>query len=132
MICGGEACQDEEGMGCFMQPTIVKDVHNGMSIQSVELFGPVMGVQMMSDETEGVELVNSSSFALSAAVFTKDMEKAMKMGEELNVGTVFMNTCEYIDSRLPWSGRKLSGRGVSLSRMCFAPYLRTKAYNFII
>ena len=78
-----------------------------------------------------MNLVNSSSYGVSAAIFTQAEEKALKIGESLNVGTVFMNTCEYIDSRLPWGGRKLSGRGTSLSRLCFVPYMRAKAYNFI-
>ena len=75
--------------------------------------------------------VNSSSFAISASIFTQDIDRAKRLSKDLNVGTVFLNTCELIDSKLPWSGRKLSGHGISLSRLCFSHFYRTKSFNFI-
>lgn len=77
-----------------------------------------------------MQLINDSAFGLTAGVWTPNEERARKIAAELNVGTVFMNRSDFLDPYLPWSGRKDSGKGIGMSHLGFAPYVRTKAYNF--
>ena len=57
------------------------------------------------------------------------MERAVRIGAQLETGTVFMNRCDYLDPELPWVGVKDSGRGLSLSRHAFHPLTRLKGYH---
>jgi len=61
--------------------------------------------------------MNDSPYGLTAAVFTRDVEAALRMGECIETGTWFMNRCDYLDPALAWTGVKNSGRGVTLSRI---------------
>ena len=74
--------------------------------------------------------MNDSVYGLTASVFTKSEALAERVGAQLNVGTVFMNRCDYVDPSLPWSGRGDSGKGISLSTFGFNALTRTKGYNF--
>jgi hypothetical protein len=74
--------------------------------------------------------MNDSEFGLTASVWTSSQKRALKICSQLNVGTVFQNRCDSLDPQLPWSGRKDSGKGISLSHLGYAPFTRTKSYNF--
>jgi acyl-CoA reductase-like NAD-dependent aldehyde dehydrogenase len=74
--------------------------------------------------------MNDSSYGLTAAVYTNDRSQAERMAEQLNAGTIFMNRCDFVDPYLAWSGRKESGKGISLSPLGFNSLIRTKSYNF--
>jgi acyl-CoA reductase-like NAD-dependent aldehyde dehydrogenase len=75
------------------------------------------------------QLINDSQFGLTASVWTKDGARGMELCKDLNAGTVFVNRCDFVDPLLPWSGRRDSGKGISLSKYGFGALTRTKSYN---
>jgi len=124
---GGRPTELERGF--FVQPTIFTGVTNDMTIARTEFFGPVGVVISFSTDDEAVRLANDSDFGLTAAVWTRDLEAALSIGDRLETGTVFMNRCDYLDPALAWTGVKDSGRGVSLSRLAYEHLTRPKSFH---
>ena len=71
----------------------------------------------MKDDDEAISLMNDSRYGLTASIWTKDAEAALRIGERVDTGTWFMNRCDYLDPALAWTGVKDSGRGCTLSRL---------------
>jgi acyl-CoA reductase-like NAD-dependent aldehyde dehydrogenase len=117
------------GTGYFCEPTVLVDVHHGMSVMREESFGPVIGIMPVRDDAEAVRLMNDSPYGLTASVWTEDTERATRLMSELDAGTVFANRCDYLDPMLPWVGVKDSGKGCSLSRMGFHHLTRPKSFH---
>lgn len=132
LMIGGLPTTCSNGKGRFFEPTLVANCENDMNMMVDESFGPIIGVYPVENDEEALKLVNESKFGLTAGIYTKDQERAMRFGEKCNAGTVFMNRCDFLSPFLPWSGRKLSGKGVSLSKYGFHAVTRTKGYNFNI
>lgn len=118
--------------GTFFQPTLLVDVKNDMQVMQEENFGPIMPVMAVKNVEEGIEKVNDSHYGLTAAIFTKDQGVARKFAEKANVGTVFMNRCDYLDPALPWTGVGDSGVGSALSKYGFYNVTRRKGLHFKI
>ncbi len=85
-------------------------------------------MKVRTDE-EAVALMNDSAYGLTAAIWTRDLEAAVRIGERLETGTVFMNRCDYLDPALAWVGVKDSGRGVALSKLAFEHLTRPKSFH---
>ncbi len=98
---------------------------SGETCAHSKLVSPVLFLPLSDDQK-----MNDSVYGLTASVFTKSEALAERVGAQLNVGTVFMNRCDYVDPSLPWSGRGDSGKGISLSPFGFNALTRTKGYNF--
>lgn len=113
----------------YMAPQILVDVDHNMKIMNEECFGPVCGVMPVTDDDQAIRLMNDSPYGLTAVVFTKDLDAAMRIGERVETGTWFMNRCDYLDPALAWTGVKHSGRGVTLSRIGFEHLTRAKSYH---
>ena len=73
--------------------------------------------------------MNDCAYGLTAAVWTRDEEAAVRIGDRLETGTVFMNRCDYLDPALAWTGVKDSGRGVALSRLAYEHLTRPKSFH---
>ncbi|KAH9247563.1 hypothetical protein BASA81_014819 [Batrachochytrium salamandrivorans] len=84
----------------------------------------------VSSDEEAIRLMNDSCYGLTASVWTKDVDAAMRIGDQLETGTVFLNRCDYLDPALPWIGIKDSGRGCSLSKFGFEQLTRPKSFHF--
>ena len=95
-----------------------------------ESFGPIVATAAVGSDEEALEKMNDSRLGLTASVWTTDRERAARFAGALDYGTVFMNRCDYLDPALPWSGRKDSGRGVSLGALGFEGLTRPKAIHF--
>ena len=113
----------------YLAPQILVDVDHSMKIMAEECFGPVCGVMPVLDDDEAIRLMNDSHYGLTAAVFTRDVEAALRIGERIETGTWFMNRCDYLDPALAWTGVKQSGRGVTLSSIGFEHLTRAKSYH---
>ena len=96
---------------CYVAPSILTDVSHSMSIMREELFGPVACIQKVENDRDALALMNDSEFALTASVWTRDIEAGVRLAEDLEAGTVFVNCCDHADLYLPWGGRKQSGLG---------------------
>jgi acyl-CoA reductase-like NAD-dependent aldehyde dehydrogenase len=113
----------------YHAPALLVDVDHGMTIMNDECFGPVAGVMPVADDDEAVRLMNDSPYGLTAAVFTRDEEAALRIGERVETGTFFMNRCDYLDPALAWTGVKNTGRGASLSVIGFEQLTRPKSFH---
>ncbi len=113
----------------YMAPQLLSNVNHDMRIMSEESFGPVVGVQKVTSDAQAIELMNDSEFGLTAAIFTKDIETGIALGEQLETGTFFMNRCDYLDPALAWTGVKNSGRGCTLSSLGYEQLTRPKSFH---
>jgi acyl-CoA reductase-like NAD-dependent aldehyde dehydrogenase len=126
LLYGGEKL---ERKGYFMTPAVLVDVHHGMKLMTEESFGPVVGIQKVKDDAEAVALMADTEYGLTAAVYSKDYERAEAIMKQLNTGTVYWNCCDRVSAALPWSGRKHSGLGMTLSYQGIRAFVRPKAYH---
>jgi len=86
-------------------------------------------VQKVSDDDEAIRLMNDSPYGLTAAIWTRDQERAFRVGSQIETGTFFMNRCDYLDPMLPWTGVKDTGKGASLSKYGFHSVTRLKSFH---
>lgn len=103
-----------DGPGAFVEPTVLADVTPEMRAFHEELFGPAAVVYKVADAEEAIELANGSAFGLGAAVFSRDEELALSVGDRLDVGMVWINRPEGGGPELPFGGTKRSGIGREL------------------
>lgn len=130
VLLGGKPTSDATGKGRFFQPTLVADATAQMRVLREESFGPILAVSKVSSDAAAVRAINDSEFGLTASIWSADLERAANLAQQLQVGTVYMNRCDFLDPYLAWSGRKDSGKGIGLSKFGFAPFYRTKSWNF--
>ena len=129
MLCGGQATS-VGGKGRFFESSLVADAtHQMHGLMIEESFGPIVGVAKVADDDEAVRLMNDSPYGLTAAIWTRDQERALRIGAQIETGTFFMNRCDYLDPALPWTGVKDSGKGNSLSRYGFLSLTRRKSFH---
>jgi betaine-aldehyde dehydrogenase len=112
--------------GYFVQPTIFYDARNDMRIAREEIFGPVMAVIPFEDPSEVLQLANDTDYGLAAAVWTRDIGKALRTAKALRVGVVWINDSQPAPTEAPWGGYKQSGIGRELGPHGLEDYLEVK------
>lgn len=127
VLGGAKGDAPECGRGWFVQPTIFTNVTNGMRIAQEEVFGPVLSVIRFKDEEDALRIANGVRFGLAAAVWTKDIGRAIRMSERLQAGTVWVNTYRAVSFMAPFGGYKDSGLGRENGIDAIREYLQTKA-----
>ncbi len=127
VLGGARGDAPECGKGWFVQPTIFTGVHNGMRIAQEEVFGPVLSVIRFKDEAEALQIANDVRFGLAAAVWTKDIGRAIRMSEKIQAGTVWVNTYRAVSFMAPFGGYKDSGLGRENGADAVKEYLQTKS-----
>lgn len=115
--------------GAYLAPQVLVDVDHSMEFMREETFGPAVGIMKVKSDAEAIELMNDSRYGLTASLWTKDAERAARIGRDLETGTVFMNRADYLDPALCWTGVKETGRGGSLSVLGFHNLTRPKSYH---
>ncbi|CAN7493638.1 aldehyde dehydrogenase [Variovorax sp. LjRoot290] len=126
-VLGGEKGSAPEcGKGWFVQPTIFTGVRNDMRIAQEEVFGPVLSIIRFKDEADALRIANDVRFGLAAAVWTKDIGRAIRMSEKLQAGTVWVNTYRAVSFMAPFGGYKDSGLGRENGIDAIREYLQTK------
>lgn len=120
---GGE---EIKGKGYFISPTIFYDTKENMKIVREEIFGPVVVISKFKTLEEAVKLANNSEYGLAAAVETQNLSTAMKVARSLEAGTVWINTYNDFDSRLPFGGVKQSGYGREMGKEVYDAYTNVK------
>ncbi|MEE9588882.1 MAG: aldehyde dehydrogenase family protein [Hyphomicrobiaceae bacterium] len=119
---------DEEGTP-YLAPQVLVDVDHAMRVMSEESFGPVVGIMKVRSDDEAITLMNDSEFGLTASVWTEDADAAVRIGNQVETGTWFMNRCDYLDPALAWTGVKQSGHGCTLSSVGYEQLTRPKSYH---
>ncbi|HEY4287163.1 MAG TPA: aldehyde dehydrogenase family protein [Puia sp.] len=126
LVYGGRRVGEK---GYFMEPAVLVDVDHRMKLMKEESFGPVVGIQRVKDDAEAVELMGDTEYGLTAAVYSKSYERAEGVMRQLDTGTVYWNCCDRVSAGLPWSGRKHSGLGMTLSYQGIRAFVQPKAYH---
>ncbi|GME48476.1 hypothetical protein GTA08_BOTSDO08116 [Neofusicoccum parvum] len=129
LLAGGEPVQGRGGKGFFVSPTIFTDVREDMAIYQEEVFGPFVVIGKFKTEEEAVRLANGTTYGLGAAVFTKDLETATRVAAEVESGTVWVNSSNDCDYRIPFGGVKQSGAGRELGEAGLEAYTQIKAVH---
>lgn len=128
LIDPADFSENKEGTP-YLAPQVLVDVDHSMRVMTEESFGPVVGIMKVTSDEEAIALMNDSEFGLTASVWTADEEAAIRIGDQINTGTWFMNRCDYLDPALAWTGVKNSGRGCTLSQVGFESLTRPKSYH---
>jgi acyl-CoA reductase-like NAD-dependent aldehyde dehydrogenase len=113
----------------YLAPQVLIDVDHGMALMTEETFGPAIGIQRVASDDEAVALMNDSRYGLTASIWTSDRDAALRIGEQVDTGTWFMNRCDYLDPALAWTGVKDSGRGCTLSHLGLETFTRPKSFH---
>jgi len=119
----------EDDGGAYLTPQILTDVTHDMRVMRDESFGPVVGIMKVSSDAEAIALMNDSEFGLTASLWTGDTDRAIRIGDQIETGTVFMNRADYLDPGLCWTGCKNTGRGGGLSAIGYHNLTRPKSYH---
>lgn len=119
----------EDDGGAYIAPQILTNVTHDMRVMQDESFGPVVGIMSVKDDAEAIALMNDSNFGLTASLWTKDIDRASRVGDQIETGTVFMNRADYLDPGLCWTGCKDTGRGGGLSIIGYHNLTRPKSYH---
>jgi len=113
ILCGGKAVNlnGRCKKGWFIEPTIIEGLNNNCKTNQEEIFGPVVSIIPFANESEVIEMANSTKYGLSASIFTKDVSKAHRVSAAIDSGIVWVNTWMLRDLRIPFGGMKSSGVG---------------------
>ena len=108
--CGGKRPNDRP-RGYYLQPTVLTEVGNHMEIAREEVFGPVAVIMPFSSEQQAVAMANDSRYGLAGFVWSRDVERAMSVGQRIRAGAISINSPVIRDIRVPFGGYKHSGIG---------------------
>jgi acyl-CoA reductase-like NAD-dependent aldehyde dehydrogenase len=125
LIGGNRASVD--GKGAFFEATVFDSVRPEMRIAKEEIFGPVLATLTFKDEAEAVALGNATIYGLAAAVWTRDIKKALRTAKAVKAGTVWVNTYNLYDPGLPFGGYKQSGFGRERGHYALEEYTQVKS-----
>lgn len=126
LVTGGGIPNSVTGEGFYIQPTVFADVTDDMTIAREEIFGPVMCVLDFEDEAEVIARANATEFGLSAGVFTADFSRAHRVVDQLEAGTLWINTYNLCPVEIPFGGSKQSGFGRENSAAALEHYSELK------
>jgi len=128
IACGGIRATDNGlDKGCFMRPTLITNVRNDMCVAQEEIFGPVAVVISFRDEAELIEMVNNSEYGLGGAVWTRDINRAIRISRSIETGRMWVNTYNAIPAGAPFGGYKTSGIGRETHKVILEHYTQMKS-----
>jgi len=127
VLLGGNMCklEGDQSSGYYIEPTILKGT-NDMRIFQEEIFGPVISVTTFKDEAEALAIANDTEYGLGAGVWTRDMNKAQRMGRGIQAGRVWINCYHAYPAHAAFGGYKKSGIGRETHKMMLDHYQNTK------
>ena len=127
VAAGGDMLKDGDlAKGFFVKPTIFYDVDNNSTLAREEIFGPVAAVIPFKEEADAVRIANDTPYGLAAAVWSRDIYRALRTVKALRAGIVWVNHMQPTYVEAPWGGYKQSGFGRELGRWGIEEYLETK------
>jgi len=110
LLTGGEGRPKHLDRGWFVRPTVFSDVTNDMKIAQEEIFGPVLSILLYDDEDEAISIANDTTYGLQGYVFSSNMQRALRVAAQMEVGRVQVNTLTH-EPLAPFGGVKQSGIG---------------------
>ncbi len=127
IACGGEAVTEGElAQGYFMRPTLITNVTNDMRVAQEEIFGPIAVVIKFKTEEDVIKMANDSVYGLGGAVWTQDINRAIRVARAIETGRVWVNTYNQIPEGSPFGGYKQSGIGRETHKVILEHYTQMK------
>lgn len=131
VACGGKRLSDGAfAQGVFMQPTLLTNVTNDMRVAREEIFGPVAVILKFKTEEDVIRMANDSDYGLGGAIWTRDINRAIRVSRAIRTGRMWVNTYNSIPAGAPFGGYKQSGIGRETHRVILDHY--TQAKNILI
>lgn len=133
LLAGGRRPAGEHfERGFWVEPTVFADVTPGMRLAQEEIFGPVLSMLRWRDIDEAVAIANGTQYGLTAAVWTRDLDQALRIGQRLHAGYVWINGCSAHFPGMPFGGFKNSGVGREGGLEELLSFTEEKAYHVIL
>jgi len=117
--------------GYFCEPTIVDAPPNNARVVTEEQFGPIVPTMPWTDEADVIERVNNSPMGLGASVWSKDVDHARRIAEQLEVGSVYINSFEKVSIKVPFGGHKESGIGFECGPSALVGYTNLQVVHYV-
>ncbi|MPN36905.1 putative aldehyde dehydrogenase AldA [bioreactor metagenome] len=112
--------------GYFIEPTVFADVSNGSELAQEEIFGPVLAVIPFDTEEEAIAMANDSRYGLAAGIWSRDINRVMRVSRAMQAGSVWVNTYRALAAQAPFGGFKESGIGRERGEVGLHEYLTTR------
>lgn len=126
LLTGGKKADRQ---GFYFEPTVLTNVNHDMSIMREESFGPVIGIMKVKNDEEAIRMMSDTEYGLTAAVYSASKSRAENILSKVDAGTGYWNCCDRVSAAVPWSGRKHSGFGSTLSHLGLRAFTKPKAYQ---
>ena len=127
LVTGGErATAGALATGLFVKPTIFADVRNDMTLAQEEVFGPVLAIIPFETEEEAIAIGNGTRYGLASGIWTRDLNRMLRVSRSLNTGMVWVNTYRAVAAQIPFGGVKDSGFGRERGEAGLYEFLTTK------
>jgi aminomuconate-semialdehyde/2-hydroxymuconate-6-semialdehyde dehydrogenase len=112
ILCGGKpATVEGYEQGFYIEPTVIEVQNNQCRLNQEEIFGPVVTLMPFDNEEDLITMANDVKYGLSATIWTKDLDRTMRLSKKIECGVVWINTWLMRDLRTPFGGMKNSGVG---------------------
>jgi acyl-CoA reductase-like NAD-dependent aldehyde dehydrogenase len=116
-------------VGYFFAPTVILNPTHKMTVMREESFGPIIAIMKVTNDDEAIELMQDTEYGLTASVYSSKQARAENILKQVSSGTGYWNCCDRVSAALPWSGRKNSGFGSTLSHIGLRAFTKPKAYH---
>ena len=126
IVRGGPVTEGPLARGAFYRPTLLEVTDSRLPIVQEEVFGPVLTMQVFDTEAQAVALANDSEYGLAAGIWTRDVDRPLRIARDLQVGTVWVNDWVMMRDEFEEGGYKQSGRGRLRGLAALDDFLETK------
>jgi acyl-CoA reductase-like NAD-dependent aldehyde dehydrogenase len=123
---GGQSLKEP---GYFFEPTVILNPSHKMNVMHEESFGPIIGIMKVKNDDDAIKHMQDTEYGLTASVYSSKQERAENILKQINAGTGYWNCCDRVSAALPWSGRKHSGFGSTLSHIGLRAFTKPKGYH---
>lgn len=118
--------------GYYIEPTIFTGCNNNMRIMREEIFGPVVAIATFKTIDEAIDMANDSDYGLAGGVYTRNLDTALRISNEIKTGTMWVNCFDVFDQSTPFGGYKQSGFGKELGKYALQEYTQVKVVKILI
>ena len=126
LLCGGQRSPDEKGY--YYSPTIFEGLPNTSRTAREEIFGPVLCLLPWEDEADLIAQANDNDYGLACGIWSADYKTALRLGNAITAGTIWINTYKLFSISTPFTGYKMSGLGREKGAASIMEYMMQKSF----